>query len=269
MLSAIRNRITPATVIATLALLFAMTGGAYAAKKYLVTSTKQISPSVLKSLKGAAGKPGANGSSGTPGAKGESGAAGAKGDNGAGGGAGPTGPAGPTGAQGPAGLQGKEGAPGKEGKEGPSGSAGGTLPEGTTETGAWFASNTGLSPFAAAGTVSFATPLAKPILPTGPNEEVHHVYYITFKAAEKKEYPNGCAGSVEVPEAESGNLCVFEGFDSNSQSRVDSVSIRLLGERIGANGNVGASTMGAFLELEEEEGKSELHYLTGSYAVTG
>ena len=56
-----RFRPTPSGVIATIALVFAMSGGAYAAKKYLITSTKQISPSVLKSLKGAAGKNGAIG----------------------------------------------------------------------------------------------------------------------------------------------------------------------------------------------------------------
>ena len=46
-----RFRPTPSAVIATIALVFAMSGGAYAAKKYLISSTKQISPSVLKSPK--------------------------------------------------------------------------------------------------------------------------------------------------------------------------------------------------------------------------
>ncbi len=64
----------------TLALVFAMTGGAYAAKKYLITNTKQISPSVLKQLKGAKGPAGAAGANGTNGAPG---AQGAKGENGA------------------------------------------------------------------------------------------------------------------------------------------------------------------------------------------
>ena len=80
-----RKRITYANVAATLALVFAMSGGAFAAKHYLLSSTKQISPKVLKALKGKTGK---------------------------------------TGATGPAGLAGKEGSPGKEGKEGKQGTEG-------------------------------------------------------------------------------------------------------------------------------------------------
>jgi Collagen triple helix repeat (20 copies) len=79
-----------ANVTATLALVFSMSGGALAANHYLISSTKQIKPSVLKSLKGNAG------ANGAPGANG------------------PTGPAGPSG---PAGSQ------GKEGPSGPAGSA--------------------------------------------------------------------------------------------------------------------------------------------------
>jgi len=81
----VRKRITYANVAATLALVFAMSGGAFAAKHYVLNSTKQISPKVLKSLKGKTGK---------------------------------------TGATGPAGLAGKEGSPGKEGKEGKEGTQG-------------------------------------------------------------------------------------------------------------------------------------------------
>ena len=47
MIKAIRNRLSYANVAMTLALVFAMTGGAYAAQRYVVTSTKQIKPSVL------------------------------------------------------------------------------------------------------------------------------------------------------------------------------------------------------------------------------
>ena len=46
MFSRLRKRFTYANVAMTLALVFAMSGGAYAAFTSLITSTKQISPSV-------------------------------------------------------------------------------------------------------------------------------------------------------------------------------------------------------------------------------
>ncbi len=93
----IRKRVTFANIVMTLALVFAMTGGAYAAGKYLITSTKQISPKVLKALVGkrgpaghigAAGSAGPVGSAGPAGIKGEAGAKGAPGGNGENGAAG-------------------------------------------------------------------------------------------------------------------------------------------------------------------------------------
>ncbi len=98
-----RRRLTYANVAATLALVFAMSGGALAATHYLITSTKQIKPSVLKELKGKAG------ARGPTGATGPAGATGLPGPNGA------TGPAGATGATGATGSAGPPGAPGKEG----------------------------------------------------------------------------------------------------------------------------------------------------------
>jgi len=75
-----------------MALVFAMGGSAVAARHYLVTSTNQIKPSVLKSLKGNAGPKGATGLQGV---------------------------------QGKEGAVGKEGAAGKEGKEGARGPSNG------------------------------------------------------------------------------------------------------------------------------------------------
>ena len=152
-MSFVRKRLTYANVAVTLALVFAMTGGAYAAKKYVITSTKQIKPSVVKQLKGKNGLIGATGP------------------------AGPAGPQGPIGAQGEKGMQGKDGIEGKEGATGKEGvsrlsgtkkdwtrgldckeggleftvgsgtatfacngspwTAGGTLPKGKTEKGEW------------------------------------------------------------------------------------------------------------------------------------
>ena len=70
------------TVIATIALFFALGGTAIAAHKYLITSTKQIKPSVLNALKGNAGPQGAKGEPGTKGEKGERGERGEKGEKG-------------------------------------------------------------------------------------------------------------------------------------------------------------------------------------------
>ncbi len=92
-----RRHLNYANVVATFALVFAMSGGALAAKHYLINSTSQINPKVIKSLKGNAGP------------------------------AGPAGKEGPGGKEGPAGKEGaagKEGGVGKEGKEGKEGLAG-------------------------------------------------------------------------------------------------------------------------------------------------
>jgi hypothetical protein len=74
------------TVIACLALFFALGGTAIAAQHYLITSTNQIRPSVLTKLKGNTGQAGATGPQGPGGAQG------------------PAGPTGPAGAQGPSDL---------------------------------------------------------------------------------------------------------------------------------------------------------------------
>src|SRR4051794_31276654 len=76
------KRFSYANVAATLALVLSMSGGAVAAKHYLLNSTSQVNPKVLKALKG---------------------------------GSGPRGLQGPPGAGGP---QGQEGRPGREGREG-------------------------------------------------------------------------------------------------------------------------------------------------------
>jgi hypothetical protein len=68
--SPIRRHLTYANVTATLALVFAMSGGALAAKHYLITSTGQISPKVLKSLRH---KPGPRGPTGAAGPTGKEG----------------------------------------------------------------------------------------------------------------------------------------------------------------------------------------------------
>jgi hypothetical protein len=100
---------SPALILAIVALVLALTGSAVAAKRYLITNTKQISPAVLKQLaklaavQSKAGAPGAAGTPGTPGTAGTPGVAGAAGTAGKEGAAGTTGAPGAAGQQGPAG----------------------------------------------------------------------------------------------------------------------------------------------------------------------
>lgn len=73
------RRPSPATVIALIALFFAFGGSALAAGHYLINSTSQIRPSVLRKLHGPAGQPGAPGPAGAPGAAGAPGPQGSPG----------------------------------------------------------------------------------------------------------------------------------------------------------------------------------------------
>jgi hypothetical protein len=220
MLSAIRRRVTFANVVMTLALVFAMSGGAWAASKFVITSTKQIKPSVLRQLKGKAGP------------------------------AGPAGPQGPAGANGKDGANGTNGVPGANGKSvtvsnaTPGCEAGGTtaevegsgvkheicngkngttgftktLPHGETETGSW-GSAPGPNPnIIALGVASFAIPLEAP-LPAG---SVHIINEngkeLIFKpepepAHDEEVESTDCGaavgGSAAHPQAAPGNLCFY------------------------------------------------------------
>ncbi len=80
-----RRRLSYANVAATLALVLSMSGGALAATHYMINSTKQINPKVLKKLKGNTGKTGATGPQGpqgNPGATGKEGPVGKEGPTG-------------------------------------------------------------------------------------------------------------------------------------------------------------------------------------------
>ncbi len=94
------RRPSPTIVIAVLVLFFALGGTAVATTHYLLTSTSQIKPSVLKKLEGNAGPQGSQGPVGAQGAAGPQGPAGAQG---------PSGPLGPKGETGPKGEPGSAG----------------------------------------------------------------------------------------------------------------------------------------------------------------
>jgi hypothetical protein len=77
------RRPSPAAVLSALALFFALGGTAIATRHYLITSTSQIKPSVLKKLHGVGGAAGAQGAQGAQGPQGAAGPAGAQGAPGA------------------------------------------------------------------------------------------------------------------------------------------------------------------------------------------
>lgn len=218
MLSFVRRRFTIANVALTLALVFAMSGGAYAAGKYLITSTKQISPKVLKSLTGK------NGVAGATGAAGPQGSQGAQGPSGPQGSAGTEGAKGEPGAEGKAGTNGKgvtskalakgEGGCAEGGSEftsatgkttacnGAEGNIKATLVPGETETGAW--SVTGLSRVGGRTYVPLSFPIPLSAASAGSEKTEAHFVYLEEAA------PAGCTGgTVETPTAEPGNLCIY------------------------------------------------------------
>jgi hypothetical protein len=260
MFSRIRKRITYANVAMTLALLLAMSGGAYAASKYVITSTKQISPKVLKAL---AGKPGVKGSVGAPGAVGP---AGARGETGTAGAPGKEGPAGKDGVNGESvsvkEVKTSETACAKQGGSsftaagtttvacnGSPWALGGLLPKGATETGVW-----DMSQWHKAGEyefegISFTVPLTKGLARD-------HVHFIEAG----QPAPAGCAGgSVGEPKAESGHLCVYTEF-ADLLPKAFAIASGLLSTE-------GASRAGALL-VGESEAEGEV-IATGSWAVTG
>jgi hypothetical protein len=270
MFSAIRRRLhlSPAMVIAGLALVFAMTGGAYAAKKYLITSTKQISPSVLKSLQGKAGVAGAPGAAGVQGAQGP---------------AGPGGPAGSGGAKGETGPEGKEGKQGSAGTTGPKGAAGnpwtagGTLPSKATETGAW---SFGHVPAGTPTTfyrvpISFPIPLSEGLSGAGcetveptPQPHVAETCRVHFIDAAGKEavkqgeevVSTACTGSVSSPTAAAGNLCVYTTKLTNAESFSNSIKSADDEEE-----ERGTASAGAYIKFDEAEEGSQGW---GTWAVT-
>jgi hypothetical protein len=259
-LSRFRKHLTYANAVATLALVFAMSGGAYAASKIIISSTKQISPKVLKQLKG---KPGATGATGAAGP------------------AGPTGPGGPQGAPGGPGTPGTNGAAGTSvtsksvssgSKECPAGGsefkagssvtfacngspwvAGGTLPSKATEAGVWIVAGEPTAGYKSQFTaISFPIPLAEALTPTK----------VQIIAAGANGAGSGCptTSSVSKPEAEPGNLCIFSDEGSFNAGAIEAQSPE--------TAVPGAGTTGATLQIQEAAEGLPLIKAEGTWAVT-
>ncbi len=250
MFSVIRKRIhvSPATVIASLALVFAMSGGAFAAGHYLITSTKQISPKVLKALQGKVGSAGASGAQGGVGP------------------AGPQGPAGAAGAQGSKGERGVQGEPGAKGEQGDPGLSGWaeTLPSGKTLTGQFAAS--ALSEGASFSGTPAQTGVSFPFRVEDESAQGPLIHII----AQGGTPPAECPGTVEAPAAEKGNLCIYVKTEQND------VATAVLDTATGKAtlfGLTRANPAGFVIEAVPKEGGAEPKEgktvgVTGTWAVT-
>lgn len=231
----------PGIVIAVVAVVISLTGGAFAAAGLTGPEKKQVKSIAKAEAKKYAGKDGAPGSpglAGPTGPKGDPGQQGAKGDKGDKGEKGEKGEKGPPGKDGEGVAltpilkeepgtceeQGEEGGvevrlqeqlagegeevcngqEGKEGKEGSPWTAGGTLPPGATETGSWAFNGTTDDTSGILVPLSFTIPF-----PFGIQEA--HVHFGEAGSGGAFTLGGACpAGSAAIPQAAPGELCIYK-----------------------------------------------------------
>ncbi len=262
MFQALRKHLTPSTFIAFLALVFALTGGAFAASshgggagsKATASATRGTSVAVTaKSKAKPKAKVGPRGPAGPKGATGPAGPAGAAG-------VGTPGAAGPQGPAGAAGAKGETGPAGTNGTNGTNGTTGftETLPPEKTETGVWVEPQGVEYPTAQTNfidvPISFAIPLEAEL-------EASNVHFIEPNATP----PAGCKGNVAKPEAASGNLCVFAAVNEGNGP-----GNRFFPSFINPTGKTPAvaSKTGTLMSFELDESYEEAASAHGTWAVT-
>ncbi len=293
MFKRMKIHLTPSMAIAMLALIFAITGGAFAATGGGSSHATLTASAAKKKAKTPAGKPGPRGPAGPAGAAGAAGpqgpagpagAAGAKGENGTNGTNG-TGTEGPKGSEGPPGKNGesvtteklnagatcpgggvelKVGASESDvcnGAKGEEGNIKKTLPAGITETGVWafkFQEN-GPEEQSAVQPISFSIQLEKPTF---------EVFYVTLEEQKKeKPAPADCTGTAVTPTAANGALCLYEGRRSApAGAKFEGPGVSL--PTSDTPGEV--ATSGAVLAVGyDSHGASAEAELYGTWAVTG
>jgi Collagen triple helix repeat (20 copies) len=271
MYSRIREQFsTTALILSLLALVFAATGGAYAATS-AQTSKK---PKVVKGppgKQGKQGKPGATGPTGPQGPAGPAGTAGAKGDPGQNGKsvtvsaiAAETGkceersgaevkPEGSS--TGVEVCSGEDGAPGAPGSPW---TAGGVLPPGSTESGAWSFSGSEVNGEHLLASIAFAIPLKVGEAPRG--EHVH------FQGEENFE--TSCPNP---PQAAPGELCIYNAGGINEDALHNAAFVSA-GSTIsgppGAGEEFSSSPSGSILQFKFTGATGEEAHGYGSWAVT-
>jgi Collagen triple helix repeat (20 copies) len=194
LISSIHQKLgTAGFVIAIVALVAALGGGAYAASGGLTGKQKK---EVEKIAKKYAGKPGAAGATGPSGASGKDGSNGATGAQGG---------------EGKQGAQGVQGAPGQQGQPGTTGFVS-ELPPGETESGIW-ATTRLTTEETALGTLDLSIQFPFP-LPEGEGfahgDEPAEVLLRFVKKGEAAT--TECPGSATEPLAAEGFVCVYEGY---------------------------------------------------------
>jgi hypothetical protein len=230
MLSRFRGRFGVSGILAVIALVFAMLGGAYAASGF----TKAQEKFIVKTAKKYAGKPGK---------------------------AGPVGPAGSTGSKG---ATGSEGPMGPEGPEGEPWTAGGTLPPGATEVGTWqLQENTFESGNAM---LSFPIPLSEADAEHISTTASAHI--MNTEAASPPNGCTG--GSPAEPKADPGNICLYvsHAFSFSGTLQNELFLCKLDGESCGQMTNPISQPQVDPAGAELEAGSFHNKIVFGSFAVT-
>jgi hypothetical protein len=269
MFSTLRKKIGIPGVVAVVALVFAMAGGALAASGALTSKQKK---EVTKIAKQYAGKPGATGPQGPAGTNGKDGA---PGNNGAPGNEGAKGATGPIGATGKTGSTGATGSTGKTGNTGSTGeiNTAGPLPAGQTETGA-FAFTEPIPAGSPASTRTIVVPISFPI-PLA-NELTFEFFPNAgnSKAIVVKKGASGgsnCPGSPAEPTAASGFLCVYMADEPEILAFPipPNPEFRLVGKPGGAPEEKGTSKTGALLIFQVKKEQPLTNEIRGTWATTG
>jgi hypothetical protein len=285
MFSTLRTRFGIPGVISAMALVFAMLGGAYAAKSGNGDATasdgKATASAKAKAKRGPRGPKGATGPAGPAGPQGPAGANGKDGANGSNGAPGNDGAPGTPGTPGQSVTSASEapgpnctnggskftvgttktyacnGAAGAQGPKGDPWTLNSTLPVGATETGTWAVTGdmsaseeipTAVDVMMAP--ISFTVQLADPL------DESHVVVIPNLQLGPNPD-PTHCPGTVAEPKATSGYLCVYTNLAESATP---------IGVAEPTGQSAGAGISGAIYFLEADNNTAQAY---GTWAVTG